>query len=178
MFVTSSLAVVKPRADSMRGLFSVALTCSAMLVCLAAAEGRSGRWKIVPGTKWCGPGTRAKHDDDLGRFAETDRCCREHDKCPEKLQKGTTSHGLTNNGRFTLSHCDCDERFLRCLKKANSMSASIVGRNFFSVWNPMCFKEDYPTVCIKYSFTGRRCVATRKDTSKPKEWQFFSNPVW
>ena len=31
---------------------------------------------IFPGTKWCGVGSVAKHNDDLGYHEEADRCCR------------------------------------------------------------------------------------------------------
>ncbi|XP_047469202.1 phospholipase A2-like [Penaeus chinensis] len=160
-----------------RGIPSLALTCSLMLVVLVAVEGRSKRM-IFPGTKWCGAGARAESDDDLGRSLETDRCCRAHDRCPDSIIKHSTRHGLVNRGRYTLSHCDCDEEFLKCLKNAKSRSAALVGYAYFTVWNPRCFKKDFPAVCKKYSLTGRRCLEIEKDTSKPWEWQWFSNAAW
>ncbi|XP_063585571.1 phospholipase A2-like [Penaeus indicus] len=148
-----------------------------MLVFLVAVEGRSKRM-IFPGTKWCGAGTKAGNSNDLGRYTETDRCCRAHDNCPDSIPKRSIRHGLVNHKRYTLSHCDCDEEFLRCLKSAKSVSATLVGHAYFTVWNPRCFKKDFPAVCKKYSFTGRRCLEIEKDTTKPMEWQWFSNTAW
>ncbi|XP_042891414.1 phospholipase A2-like [Penaeus japonicus] len=162
----------------MRGISSLAVTCLVMLASLAAVEGSSRGWISFPGTKWCGPGTRAEHENDLGKAVEVDRCCREHDLCPEKILKGTTRHGLSNKGKFTISHCDCDKAFYECLKKASGKSARVVGYTFFTLWNPPCFKKDFPTRCVEYSVSGRRCVKTKHDNTKPKTWQWFSNGTW
>jgi secretory phospholipase A2 len=65
----------------------------------------------VPGTQWCGVGSRASHDNDLGGFMSADRCCRIHDtECPYHIATLTEKYGLYNWRAYTLNHCDCDER--------------------------------------------------------------------
>ncbi|WNE40226.1 MAG: hypothetical protein GBAus27B_000293 [Mycoplasmataceae bacterium] len=53
---------------------------------------------IAPGTKWCGDGDRAKDDEDLGLFKETDACCRAHDKCDSNIIAGSVKANLKNDG--------------------------------------------------------------------------------
>lgn len=56
---------------------------------------------IYPGTKWCGPGNIAKSEDDLGSFEAEDRCCRDHDRCPQALASGECKLGICNDSPFT-----------------------------------------------------------------------------
>lgn len=56
---------------------------------------------IYPGTKWCGPGTVANNYTDLGFHNKEDACCREHDNCPEYLEKGECNEELCNDSKFT-----------------------------------------------------------------------------
>lgn len=65
-------------------------------------------------------GTIADNYDDLGTHTEEDRCCREHDHCPDVLKVGECRRGLCNTGTFTRSHCDCDDRLKRCLQTVNT----------------------------------------------------------
>jgi secretory phospholipase A2 len=83
-------------------------------------ELQGGLGFIYPGTKWCGPGSIAANEDDLGRYAEEDKCCREHDNCPNILEPRECRRGLCNNGSFTRSHCDCDTKFRACLQNLNT----------------------------------------------------------
>lgn len=62
----------------------------------------------------------ARDYNDVGRYADEDRCCREHDLCPNSLSPGECKRGLCNNAKFTRSHCDCDARFRRCLQGLNT----------------------------------------------------------
>lgn len=107
-------------------------------------EFRGGLGFIYPGTKWCGPGTAATSYDDLGQHAREDRCCREHDMCPDVLNVGDCRRGLCNRGTFTRSHCDCDARFRRCLQAANTETANTLGAIFYNVVQVTCFQERSP----------------------------------
>ncbi|XP_017038918.1 acidic phospholipase A2 PA4 isoform X2 [Drosophila ficusphila] len=107
-------------------------------------EFRGGLGFIYPGTKWCGPGTAATSYEDLGAHAREDRCCREHDMCPDVLNVGECRRGLCNRGTFTRSHCDCDARFRRCLQAANTETANTLGAIFYNVVQVTCFQERSP----------------------------------
>lgn len=37
----------------------------------------------------------------MGVFQSTDRCCRQHDNCPDSIAAGASKHGLRNTGTFT-----------------------------------------------------------------------------
>lgn len=65
----------------------------------------------------------------MGRYAEEDRCCREHDLCPHTLSAGECKRGLCNHQPFTRSHCDCDMKFRRCLQQLNTGNHSILRRH-------------------------------------------------
>lgn len=43
-----------------------------------------------------------------GEFADTDKCCREHDHCPHVIHAFSTDYGYTNFKWHSISHCDCD----------------------------------------------------------------------
>ncbi|XP_055374843.1 phospholipase A2 phaiodactylipin [Condylostylus longicornis] len=107
---------------------------------------------IYPGTKWCGPGNMANDYNDLGRYTEEDKCCREHDLCPETLTPGECRRGLCNTGTFTRSHCDCDAKFRRCLQAVNTEVANTLGAVFFNVVQITCFRERNP--CTIYQRMG------------------------
>jgi secretory phospholipase A2 len=88
-------------------------------------ELQGGLGFIYPGTKWCGPGSIATSEEDLGRYIEEDKCCRDHDNCPDILSPGECKRGLCNKGSFTRSHCDCDAKFRACLQNLNTGLAGI-----------------------------------------------------
>jgi hypothetical protein len=94
---------------------------------------------IFPGTRWCGNGDDAKNENDLGRFNDTDACCRAHDNCNNDILAGATKVNLINNGIFTRSACPCDNAFYDCLKKASSLPAKTIGNTYFNVLGPQCF---------------------------------------
>ncbi|XP_032675956.1 phospholipase A2-like [Odontomachus brunneus] len=111
---------------------------------------------IPPGLKWCGDGDRAKDYEDLGRYKDTDMCCRDHDHCKNNMVANGTLENLKNNGPFTRSACYCDFEFHKCLKKANSFIANRIGKMYFNTLGPQCFscicptdecKEDDKTEC-------------------------------
>uniref|UniRef100_A0A665UDF1 Phospholipase A2-like central domain-containing protein n=1 Tax=Echeneis naucrates TaxID=173247 RepID=A0A665UDF1_ECHNA len=84
---------------------------------------------IVPGTLWCGSGNKAPSYADL----ETDSCCREHDQCKHTILSFHSDFGVFNTNIFTMSHCDCDNRFHSCLKEANDSISHVVGYTFFNL---------------------------------------------
>lgn len=51
---------------------------------------------MLLGTKWCGAGNIAESPDDLGTYADTDKCCRAHDHCDEVIPGHETKYNLTN----------------------------------------------------------------------------------
>lgn len=89
-------------------------------------------------------GSIATEYSDVGRYAEEDRCCREHDLCPQQLLPGECKRGLCNQQPFTRSHCDCDMKFRRCLQQLNTGSSKyshlftslqrVNGRKISAVW--------------------------------------------
>ena len=64
-----------------------------------------------PGTKWCGKGDSAEHEDDLGIYAREDSCCRTHDRCKRFIISGqkqtfytlsNDSYDITNEHIYTM----------------------------------------------------------------------------
>ncbi|KAG4077400.1 hypothetical protein HA402_009801 [Bradysia odoriphaga] len=140
-------------------------------VCLEAGglsgELQGGLGFIYPGTKWCGPGNIASEYSELGRYADEDRCCREHDLCPHTLSPGECKRGLCNSQSFTRSHCDCDARFRRCLQGLNTETANTLGAVFFNVVQISCFKERRP--CSVFQRAGYNKTVTDELCS---QWKF------
>lgn len=106
---------------------------------------------IYPGTLWCGDGNTARSEHEVGIFRNTDTCCRMHDKCPSSIPAGYTFKNLRNGGLFTRSHCDCDQEFYRCLKKASSIVSNKIGYTYFNILRPQCFRREHPIIgCRKW----------------------------
>ncbi|XP_044766454.1 phospholipase A2-like [Coccinella septempunctata] len=133
---------------------------------------------IFPGTKWCGEGNIADNEDDLGVFADTDKCCRTHDMCPETIAGYETKHNLTNPNFFTRLPCDCDLKFHDCLKNADSEVSKKIGILYFDIIGTQCYKEDYPIIkCASYTnFLHLKCSNYTLDETKEKVYQFFDVP--
>lgn len=106
---------------------------------------------IYPGTLWCGDGNQARNEFEVGIFRNTDICCRMHDKCPASIAAGHSYKNLRNGGLFTRSHCECDQEFYRCLKKANSIVSNKIGYTYFNILRPQCFRREHPIIgCRKW----------------------------
>nr|XP_014282570.1 phospholipase A2-like [Halyomorpha halys] len=136
----------------------------------------------MSGTKWCGSGNSAVSYNDLGKQKATDSCCREHDHCPDVIEAGKTGHGLSNPSVYTRLHCDCDKKFLNCLRRSaiTEKTSNIVGLLYFDALHTQCYREDYPVIgCVKYSSVPRRCqeYAFNRTASK-KEWHWFDVPLF
>ncbi|XP_069695675.1 phospholipase A2-like [Periplaneta americana] len=107
---------------------------------------------IFPGTKWCGSGNIAMNFTDLGTSQEADKCCREHDSCPDIIEAGKTKYNLTNNSFYTKLICKCDYDFYHCLKENNDITSTEVGIAYFDVLGTQCYRNDYPIVkCKKHN---------------------------
>ncbi|XP_011506277.1 PREDICTED: uncharacterized protein LOC105368844 [Ceratosolen solmsi marchali] len=110
---------------------------------------------IAPGTKWCGPHRLAYSYKDLGALDGLDRCCRRHDHCPRAIAPFSERYGLFNYMPFTLSHCDCDERFRTCLKMTGTSSANVIGKIFFNMFQTKCFVMKPSKICMRRSWWGK-----------------------
>ncbi|XP_076586675.1 uncharacterized protein LOC143320703 [Chaetodon auriga] len=126
-------------------------------------EGKARRKRawIFPGTLWCGTGSRAVGYEQLGMFESTDKCCREHDHCLHVIPAFTRNYGVFNSKFFTVSHCDCDQRFRQCLLDVNDTISSMVGYSFFSVLQVPCFEFTQQRQCTEIYWWGM-CKAVKE----------------
>ncbi|KAE8292368.1 Group 3 secretory phospholipase A2 [Larimichthys crocea] len=131
---------------------------------------RRKRW-IFPGTLWCGTGSKAGRYDELGMFESADRCCREHDHCPHMIPAFTVNYGVFNSKFFTVSHCDCDQRFRQCLLDVNDTISSMVGYSFFSILQVPCFELKLQKRCTQMYWWGMCKVA------KDAPYAVFQSPL-
>ncbi|XP_040915033.1 group 3 secretory phospholipase A2 isoform X2 [Toxotes jaculatrix] len=115
---------------------------------------RVKRGFIVPGTLWCGSGNKAPSYADLGVFAETDSCCREHDQCKHTILSFHSDFGVFNSNIFTMSHCDCDNKFRSCLMEANDSISDVVGYTFFNLLKMHCFEFSHRLQCTQRNWFG------------------------
>ncbi|OAD60987.1 hypothetical protein WN48_01054 [Eufriesea mexicana] len=132
-------------------------------------DGPTERIQIIfPGTKWCGSGNVAENPNELGKYNQTDACCRTHDMCPDLMSSGESKHGLTNKAFYTRLSCSCDDTFLLCLRKSKDGMGGTVGRMYFDLLGTQCFRLDYPIVrCKRKTFRGT-------STDRPSIWNIFS----
>uniref|UniRef100_A0A3P9PRP4 phospholipase A2 n=1 Tax=Poecilia reticulata TaxID=8081 RepID=A0A3P9PRP4_POERE len=115
---------------------------------------RVKRGFIVPGTLWCGSGNKAPSYADLGVFSDTDSCCREHDQCKHTILSFQSDFGVFNSNIFTMSHCDCDNKFRSCLMEANDSIADVVGYTFFNLLKMHCFTFSHQLQCAERNWFG------------------------
>ncbi|XP_061887874.1 group 3 secretory phospholipase A2 isoform X8 [Entelurus aequoreus] len=115
---------------------------------------RVKRGFIVPGTLWCGSGNKAQSYEHLGVFSDTDSCCRQHDQCQHAILSFHSRFGVFNSNIFTMSHCDCDNKFRRCLLEARDSMAAVVGYTFFNVLNMHCFHLSHRLQCAQRNWFG------------------------
>ncbi|XP_018578351.1 phospholipase A2-like [Anoplophora glabripennis] len=136
------------------------------------------RFFIYPGTKWCGAGNIAESDDDFGIHRDTDKCCRNHDYCPDIIEGFQTRYNLTNPSFYTRLNCKCDRDFYQCLKTVKSATSGQVGNLYFTALGTQCYKNEFPvTGCDKYSyFPRKKCLNYTFDRTKEKEYQWFDLP--
>ncbi|CAH1113233.1 unnamed protein product [Psylliodes chrysocephalus] len=130
------------------------------------------------GTKWCGAGNIAENDDDFGTERDTDKCCRNHDYCPDVIDGYQTKYNLTNPNFFTRLHCNCDEEFRTCLKSVNTKTSKQVGQLYFTALGTQCYREEFPiTGCLKYTyFPTKKCLEYTYDYGQRISYQWFDLP--
>uniref|UniRef100_A0A8C2Z2N0 phospholipase A2 n=1 Tax=Cyclopterus lumpus TaxID=8103 RepID=A0A8C2Z2N0_CYCLU len=129
----------------------------------AGIEGKVRRKRawIFPGTLWCGTGSKAAGYEQLGMFESADRCCREHDHCLHVILAFTVNYGVFNSNLFTVSLCDCDQRFRQCLLGVNDTISSMVGYSFFNILQVPCFELKQQKQCTEMNWWGT-CKVTKK----------------
>ncbi|XP_047448314.1 group 3 secretory phospholipase A2-like [Mugil cephalus] len=127
----------------------------------AAGKTRRKRSWILPGTLWCGSGSKAGGYEQLGMFENADRCCREHDHCQHIIRAFTVNYGVFNPNIFTVSHCECDQRFRQCLLGSNDTISSMVGYSFFNILRVPCFELKQLKRCTEYYWWGM-CKAAKE----------------
>uniref|UniRef100_A0A3P8WNE9 phospholipase A2 n=1 Tax=Cynoglossus semilaevis TaxID=244447 RepID=A0A3P8WNE9_CYNSE len=127
----------------------------------AVVKIRRKRGWIFPGTLWCGMNTKAATYDELGMFENADSCCREHDHCEHTIPSFTVNYGVFNPNLYTLSHCDCDQSFRKCLLGVNDTISTMVGYSFFNILRVPCFELKEQQQCTKMYWWGM-CKVTRK----------------
>ncbi|XP_068033991.1 group 3 secretory phospholipase A2 isoform X3 [Anomalospiza imberbis] len=115
---------------------------------------RRRRGWTLPGTLWCGAGNSAGNWSELGLFRGPDRCCREHDQCWAQITALQFNYGIRNYRLHTVSHCDCDARFRRCLLAINDTVSNIIGVTFFNLLEVPCFVLEESEECIQWHWWG------------------------
>ncbi|XP_076367366.1 uncharacterized protein LOC143255499 [Tachypleus tridentatus] len=116
---------------------------------------------LFHGTNWCGRGNSARNSRELGYNAAADRCCRDHDHCPNTIEGFSRKYNFFNYRLHTISHCHCDERFRSCLKLAGTGTCNMVGKLFFNIVQTKCFMFKKEDVCVKRSWWGK-CLKYEK----------------
>ncbi|XP_038127067.1 group 3 secretory phospholipase A2-like isoform X1 [Cyprinodon tularosa] len=135
---------------------------------------RVKRGFIVPGTLWCGSGNKAPSYADLGVFSDTDSCCREHDQCKHTILSFQSEFGVFNSNIFTMSHCDCDNKFRSCLRTANDSIADVVGYTFFNLLKMHCFTFSPRLQCAERNWFGmckKTQMALYADVHSPTQYE-------
>ncbi|XP_072243163.1 uncharacterized protein [Leuresthes tenuis] len=136
----------------------------------AERKARRKRW-VFPGTLWCGSGSKAVGYEQLGMFEGADRCCREHDHCPHIIPAFTVNYGVFNPNFFTVSHCECDQRFRQCLLGTNDSISHMVGYSFFNLLQVSCFELKQLKRCTEMYWFGMCKVA------KEAPYAVFQSPL-
>lgn len=103
------------------------------------------------GTLHCGKNEAPIISVQLGYFNNLDSCCRQHDACPISIAPNTYREmqineetgelrRYMNHGFFTISWCQCDEKFMKCLN-----DIGIAGRLLYNFYREVMLAE-----CIIY----------------------------
>ena len=71
--------------------------------------------------------------DSLVINKKVDACCKVHDHCEHYIPRWKTKYHLVNWRPFTISSCECDHKFLKCLQQDDSLSAKDIKRIYFDI---------------------------------------------
>uniref|UniRef100_A0A915HF25 Phospholipase A2 domain-containing protein n=1 Tax=Romanomermis culicivorax TaxID=13658 RepID=A0A915HF25_ROMCU len=146
----ASLYMYKNRSNDLMAIFDFAYSehlSNQSKNSVESEDDRSKRSLIYKDTKWCGPGNISTGYDDLGDNRALDYCCRDHDYCPISIPAMATKFGLRNTNLYTLSHCECDRKFMNCLRKVDTFDSNFVGMMYFNIANTQCFNFVNRTMC-------------------------------
>ncbi|CAB4067263.1 PLA2G [Lepeophtheirus salmonis] len=129
---------------------------------------------------WCGFGNIAKEFEDLGEIENVDACCRTHDHCPISVSAYQLNYGIFNFHPYTLSHCDCDSMFYRCLnnaEKKNDSVATVAIKNikkiYFNIAAVKCISTLYPKICIEILTKNGTRLKNKNPKVLMKEKSYF-----
>lgn len=72
--------------------------------------------RLVP-TFWCGSGNSAPNPDLLSEaYPHIDSCCRDHDYCPDIIERNRCNRGICNESPLLpILSCECELELQRCL---------------------------------------------------------------
>ncbi|XP_023236869.1 phospholipase A2-like [Centruroides sculpturatus] len=111
-----------------------------------------------------------------------DKCCRTHHFCKDVIPVFGDKYGLTNTDIFPKLSCDCEEKFFKCLHKANTVVSNKMGETYFNQEKSQCFMKDYPIVkCLIRKALSQYesiCVKYELDATKSKIYQLFDTPFY
>ena len=108
---------------------------------------------IFKGTKYCVVG-EDEDMDDLGRYENTDFCCRQHDQCPISIKKFGWRYGIMNWRPYTVTSCQCNEQFFACLQEVHSPVSAFVEKMFFDILKVPCITREESEYKVKNSLFG------------------------
>lgn len=92
--------------------------------------------------RWCGPGNSSTPEHPFGFLTPIDKCC------DVSSVKGKSAKGLTTHTGYTISSCECDYNFIKCLKSINTVLANQIG-NIYTSAVTKCIGVLEPSVCIE-----------------------------
>ncbi|CAB3365196.1 Hypothetical predicted protein [Cloeon dipterum] len=119
--------------------------CILLLAAFALAEATI----MYPGTNYCGPGSFAPGE---AKLKDVDDCCKLHDGCPIKIERGVEKYNLFNDGLFTRSSCECDEKLRDCLKRVGSWHSKVIRKTYDFFGPRKCI--EIKTTCIERTISG------------------------
>ena len=106
----------------------------------------------IAGTHWCGVGKTKTKDQDVKNITKTDECCKKHDACPYFISRWTKKYNLFNWRLFTISSCQCDDEFRKCLQNDNSLASKDIKRIYFDLLKVPCFQIELKEIktCVAW----------------------------